>query len=134
MVLSMELIKQRHGGNTKRALAESLRQKEGFQRVGEHNKCVILEANEQTTVGSDSSEAQSVPPNRNVFKLIQIGKSVSLINIARHLAMGSSAPLGPPAKSLRSSEHSKKYSNSIINSTNNSRGPREGSPPKCAEP
>ena len=46
--------------------------KEGSQRAGEHNKCVIMQAREQTTVGSDSFEAQSSPLNHKVLKHMMI--------------------------------------------------------------
>ena len=47
--------------------------KEGSQRAGEHNKCVIMQAREQTTVGSNSSEAQSVHANHTILQLMSIG-------------------------------------------------------------
>ena len=47
--------------------------KEGPLPAGEHNKYVILQAGGQRTLGSDSSEASSAPPNHTVFKLMNIG-------------------------------------------------------------
>ena len=58
---------QHYGSNRKSALREAMQHKKrGLQRAGEHNKRVILQARAQTTVGSDSAEAPSLPPNHKV--------------------------------------------------------------------
>jgi len=52
-------------------------QKEGPRRAGGHKKCGILWAGERITLGSDSVEAQSAPPNHKVLALMSIGRSVA---------------------------------------------------------
>ncbi len=58
---------------TERRLPERARsQKEGHQRAGEHKRCVMLQAREQKTVGSNSSKALAVPANQKVLKHMRI--------------------------------------------------------------
>ncbi len=56
---------------------EFVAKNEGLQRAAGDNKLVFLVAGGRTTEGSDSFEAQSVPPNHTVLKLMNIGWSVA---------------------------------------------------------